>query len=247
MLPELMIENSNSHDIVPIFSGYERCEKNHSFGPYSRNYYLIHFCLKGRGKLFDKFGEHEIKKGELFVIRPGEITTYTADGENPWEYVWIAFGGDAAKIFDSGASVYSDSAETGLALFELWHDATTSAYVYISLIFKLMHQLFGEKKESYAIAEKMKRYIKFNYMEDISVSTLSAYFGFERSYLYRTFKKAYGIGIKEYIIKTRMTEAKKLISKGYSVGSTARAVGYRDQFNFSKAYKKYFGVAPKKD
>ena len=246
VLFELMIENCNLRDIVPIFSGYERCERSHSFGPYARNYYLIHFCLKGCGRLYDKYGEHEIKKGELFIIRPGEITTYTADSENPWEYAWIAFGGEGAKIFDTGNSVYPDSFEVGLAVRELREDGVTSPYIFISLLYKLIYGLFGEKRESGTIAEKMKRYIKFNYMEDVTVEKISDYFGFERSYLYRVFKNTYGVGIKEYITATRMKQAKNLLNKGYSVGNTAHAVGYRDQFNFSKAYKKHFGVPPKR-
>ena len=35
------------------------------------------------------------------------------------------------------------------------------------------------------------------------------------------------------------------MEKGYAVGETAFAVGYKDPFNFSKAYKRHFGVSPK--
>lgn len=52
------------------------------------------------------------------------------------------------------------------------------------------------------------------------------------------------MSIKEYIIKTRMEQAKTLLSLGYTVSNTAFAVGYRDPFNFSKSYKKYFGTTP---
>ncbi len=243
---ENMIEEIEARDIVPIFSGHEACKKSHTFGPYVRNYYLIHFCLDGAGELIDKYGKHKIKKGELFIIRPGEITTYTADSESPWEYSWIAFGGDMAKIFDTGASVYSFPIEIGLSVRELSLDGISSPSVFISLIFKLIYHIFSETKESGNIAEKMKRYVKFNYMSDITVQKISEYFGFERSYLYRVFKNSTGLSIKEYITKTRMEQAKALLKKGYSVGSTAHAVGYLDQFNFSKAYKAYFGAAPKK-
>ncbi|MBE5733393.1 MAG: helix-turn-helix transcriptional regulator, partial [Clostridiales bacterium] len=71
-------------------------------------------------------------------------------------------------------------------------------------------------------------------------------FGYERSYLYRIFKNHLGVGIKEYIIKTRMEHAQILLKQGYSVNKTSLAVGYKDQTNFSKAYKKHFGVPPKK-
>jgi AraC-like DNA-binding protein len=41
-----------------------------------------------------------------------------------------------------------------------------------------------------------------------------------------------------------MEQAKALLSLGYTVSNTAFAVGYNDPFNFSKSYKKYFGIAP---
>jgi AraC-like DNA-binding protein len=84
-------------------------------------------------------------------------------------------------------------------------------------------------------------------MTDITVKNLSLQFGYEQSYLYRLFKKKTKMGIKEYIIKTRMEQAKALLSLGYTVSKTAFAVGYSDTFNFSKSYKKYFGIAPISD
>ena len=44
-----------------------------------------------------------------------------------------------------------------------------------------------------------------------------------------------------------MEQARILLKKGYGVGETATAVGYKDPFNFSKAYKGYFGTAPKQE
>ena len=82
-------------------------------------------------------------------------------------------------------------------------------------------------------------------MNDISVEQISAIFGFERSHLYRIFKAKYGVGIKEHIIDVRMEAARDLLEEGYAVGVTAGAVGYKDEFNFSKAFKKYYGASPR--
>ena len=240
-----MINKLRSRDIVPIFSGHERCDSGHKFGPYVRSHYLIHFCLKGKGKLFDKYGEHEIGEGEMFIIRPSEITTYVADDTDPWEYSWIAFEGEMADIFDTGISVYRFPMEIGERLKELTEQEIGSPSVYISLIYSLIYETMSEYEENVDIIKKIKQYIKFNYMNDISVMQLSDYFGFERSYFYRMFKKHNGTGVKEYILKTRMEQAKLLLDRGYSVGNTAYAVGYSDQSNFSKAFKKYYGRSPK--
>lgn len=40
---------------------------------------------------------YHLKSGEGFLIFPNQITTYIADKELPWEYVWIEFDGLRAK------------------------------------------------------------------------------------------------------------------------------------------------------
>ena len=83
-------------------------------------------------------------------------------------------------------------------------------------------------------------------MLDITVDSISRLFGFERSYLYRIFKKRYGIGIKEYITEVRMQKAAEFLKDGFSVKESAHMVGYIDEFNFSKAYKSRYGISPSK-
>ena len=241
-----MIEEIRTTDIIPIYSGHEVCEKNHKHGPHIRDFYLVHFCLKGKGMLVDKFGSHTIQQGELFIIRPGEITTYLADGSDPWEYSWIAFVGDISDTFNTDRSVYPFPIEIGLSLRSLSQERVTHPAIFISLIYKLIYHLFDEKKGNASVPEKIKQYIDFNYMEDLSMLAISNHFKYERSYIYRIFKNHFGIGIKEYIIKTRMEHAQILLKQGYSVGKTSLAVGYKDQTNFSKAYKKTFLRSPKK-
>lgn len=233
-------------DISPLFFGRERCESLHSFGPYVRDCYLIHFCLSGRGMLTDKYGEHRISSGELFIIRPGEVTVYTADIDDPWEYIWIAFNGDLASAFDCGSSVMKYPTETVQRLRDAIEREITAPYLYVSLIYELLHSLFSGDGERYDRLSMLRKYIKYNYMTDMKVEALARSFGFERSYLFRIFKKRYGMGIKEYITALRMEKAKSFLADGHSVTETASMVGYSDAFNFSKVYKKYFGFPPSK-
>ena len=81
-------------------------------------------------------------------------------------------------------------------------------------------------------------------MNSISVGALAKEFGYERSSLYRGFVSRYGIGVKEYLTELRMTRAKDFLSAGHTVSETAYLVGYRDEFGFSRAFKKHFGEAP---
>ena len=46
------------------------------------------------------------------------------------------------------------------------------------------------------------------------------------------------------LLKTDKNIDKILLEKGYSVCSTAFMVGYKDEFNFSKAFKSLFNTSP---
>ena len=247
-MKEYIIADEDSFDdISPIFVGDEACERGYKFGPAVREYYLIHFCLSGRGVLCDRYGDHEIESGELFIIRPGEVTVYSADESDPWHYIWIAFTGKKAEKFNTGRSVYPFSGESAKRLKALIDRGEPSAERYISILFDLICEVIfgdGDAAEEEDKLHKVRKYIKYNYMHPLRVEALAHTAGFERSYLYRIFKSRYGMSVKDYITKTRMENAKKLLTAGYTVCETAGLVGYEDEFNFSKAFKKYHGTSP---
>lgn len=244
---EIIIQdNENLTDFVPLFVGNEQCEPSHKFGPYVRDYFLIHVVYKGRGVLYDKYGTHKIGKGKLFIIREGEVTTYIADENEPWEYVWIALKGTCAKRFAvEKSSVYPCPDDLARRFYEYVQEGYSSAAIYNAVIYELVFCLFSQNPSGDVNVSKMKQYINYNYMQnELSVNDIAKKFGFERSYVFRIFKKKYGCGMKEYIIKVRMEQAKRFLDKGYSVSETAFMVGYNDEFNFSRIFKKTIGIPP---
>lgn len=231
-------------DIIPYYVGEERCAPSHRFGPHVRKVYLLHYCLSGCGRLYDKYGEHKIREGELFVIRPGETTTYVADEQNPWHYVWIAFLGHRAEIFNTDRSVYPCPDSVFRRISGLIEAGEDSAEIYTAIVHEIIYNLFSDSEKRQDTLSKIRKYIRYNFMDSITAESVCRLFGYERTYLYRIFKKRYGTGIKDYITKVRMENAKNFLTSGKSVCDTATLVGYRDEFNFSKAYKKYWGIPP---
>ena len=235
-------------DVTPVIVGHEKCLPGHKFGPAVREYYLIHFCLSGRGSFTDGRGTHTVTSGEAFIIREGEVTVYSADENDPWEYAWIGFIGERSDCFISAPSVASLPARLGERVRELVIDDVTASEPYIAVIYDLMYYLFKEHRVDSQTdrLRRVHRYIRYNYMRDLSVSEISHTFGFDRSYLFRIFKQRYGIGLKEYITKIRMENAARLLCDGFSVAEVASMVGYPDAFNFSKAFKLHYGIPPSK-
>lgn len=245
---EEYIISAKPSGITPLFAGQEKCLPGHRFGPYIRDCYLVHFCLSGKGVLKNKDGIFEIGAGQFFVIRPDEITTYTADKTNPWEYMWIAFRSDDAKYFDNNTSVFDTPHGLDDKLMGIMSEEHLSHEGYLAVIYDIIYNAshgsevhIGDEK-----IRRIRRYIKYNYMLPITVSSISESFGFDRTYLYRTFKSRYGIGIKEYITTVRMEKAKEFLKNGYTVKESAHMVGYDDEFNFSKAFKARYGISPSK-
>ena len=244
---EEYIVNTREGGITPLFVGREACEPSHSFGPYIREYYLVHFCLGGKGILKNRHGTHEIGAGQLFVIRPGEITTYVADKNDPWEYIWIAFRSNE-EYFKEKRSVYDTPAGLDDKLVAILGMGELSYEGSLAVIYDLIWRT--ERRDDGDVGDerirRIRRYIKYNYMLPISVGGIAESFGYDRTYLYRAFKSRYGVGIKEYISSVRMEKAKDFLEDGYSVKESAHMVGYGDEFGFSKAFKERYGIAPSK-
>lgn len=244
MKKEFYIEPTTLKDIVPNYCGIEHCKAGQTSGITTRSNYLVHFVLEGNGELVDKFGTHKISGGELFIMRPGEITTYSSDKNTPWVYAWLDFKGSASHVFNTDKSIYHFPKELGEKLWKIVESDIRTPNIFVSLIFELMHALFSSQKSNIALVDKIMQYIESNYMNYISINSISNVFNFDRSYLYRTFKDATGFGIKDYITDIRIKQAKILLKKGYTVSNTAFAVGYKNEFHFSKIFKRKEGFTP---
>ena len=66
-----------------------------------------------------------------------------------------------------------------------------------------------------------------------------------RSHLCHRFRECFGSSISEYVIRKRMATAQRMLYE-YNLrpGEIAEAVGYPNIFQFSKQFKKSFGVSP---
>lgn len=89
------------------------------------------------------------------------------------------------------------------------------------------------------------RYISDNIGKKISNSELAHECGMSEKYFINYFKSIIGITPNIFITQQKMNRAADFICrKEFSVKQIAHMLGYSDQYNFSKVFKKYFKVAP---
>ncbi len=258
-MTNISILNKHFTEINPILCGWETCENGHSFGPASRDCYLIHYVMSGQG-IFQRNGQaYSLAKGSMFLIRPYEITFYKADDRNPWEYIWIGFNGRLVpELLESSGFANDGCILCAPALRNIFLGMKEASSLHYSAeiflcgkIFEMFSHLQTEfnppLKESAGslYSAKAKDYIMANYANRITVMNIANMLGIDRRYLCRVFFKYTGDTPQNFLVNYRLEKAALLLTKhGYSVSEAARSTGYDDIYNFSKMFKKKYGVPP---
>ena len=231
-------------ELSPVNSGYERCVGLHT-GYGRRSYYMIHYVIKGSGKLYSESGEFDVKAGQMFIVKPYENAHYTADENDPWEYVWISFRGSLTKKLETlDSMVLSAPHEPFLMIRNLEKRQDTREEMAASALFHIFAEILSGRSKHPHYVRRTVDTINSLYMQPISVESIANDLRLDRRYLVRIFKESTGMSVQEYLIKVRMENAERLLRDGLSVAMTAELVGYSDPFNFSKMFKKYHGVSP---
>jgi two-component system response regulator YesN len=108
--------------------------------------------------------------------------------------------------------------------------------------------VYRQKRDNTAtveIIESIRNYIHDNFKEDISLERIADHFHFNPSYISMLFKTHSEAGFKEYLIRVRIDEAKRLLREtGLKVYEVARRAGYNDVAYFVKLFRKEVGVSP---
>ena len=70
MHKDIIFSNSGFKDLNPLLCGYESCTEGYSFGPDSREYFLIHYIVSGKGTFRSKKRTYSLAEGNIFIIKP---------------------------------------------------------------------------------------------------------------------------------------------------------------------------------
>ena len=117
-------------------------------------------------------------------------------------------------------------------------------YRVAALLFEMYAELFERPNPRNHYVRQVKDYIKALYMQPIRIEAIAEKMNLDRRYLSRIFKQKTGQTVQDYLISVRMEEAQRLLSQGKTVEESAILCGYEDPFNFSKMFKRKFGVSP---
>ncbi len=234
--------NRHFSDLNPILLGYQRCRAGHLHETI-RKYTLIHYVISGKGVLRKNDQIYPVRAGEAFLILPEELVSYQADEEDPWHYEWVAFDGALSDRFAELPPVFPFPAGLMHEIVST-HSMPMCEYRAAALLFRMYAELFEGSSTKHHYVRRVKDYIRASYMQPLRVEEIAEKLNLDRRYLSRLFKQKTGQTVQDYLISVRMEEAKRRLEQGYSVEESARFCGYEDRFNFSKMFKRRFGISP---
>ncbi|MFZ4870636.1 MULTISPECIES: response regulator transcription factor [Enterococcus] len=119
-----------------------------------------------------------------------------------------------------------------------------------------MYQLFAELLINYqnldqqahlSIIEKIDRIIEQQMAGDLTNQTIAEQVFLSPNYMAATFKALTGRLLSEYITEKRLEKAKELLlTTNLPIVKIAKQVGFSSQSYFTKNFKRFFGVTPKR-
>ena len=206
-----------------------------------------------------------LSKGEAHIAFKGE--THTLSCRNNCRFQTLAIDFKDTDAHGAFLALFSECAARQSRVFKCrgldslfvdlvseFHSADTSfkALSLDSLITRMILSLVrGQSECMDNVAESGKElmarllnYIDSNFLYIQSLDELANYFGYSYNHLYKIFKKYGGETIHAYLLRTKMEYAKDQLSKNRKVSEVSRILGYTTPYNFSRAYKKFFGISP---
>lgn len=65
-------------------TGRQQCTANYTRGLEVRDFYLIHYVIKGAGTYILNGVSYPVREGQAFLIYPNMPINYRADADDPW-------------------------------------------------------------------------------------------------------------------------------------------------------------------
>lgn len=228
--------------------------------PYGITEVIVVACTQGSGWVEINGVRHAVAARQLAIIPPGTPHSYGSSEDTPWTIWWCHVAGDLvpsllsyfpdapltpvvplrrADLVQSRISDIVDALESDSARLLLERNTGLTTALLGDLIADRKHPEKGEP------LDLTMAYLRDHVETNPSVPELAHMVGLSSSHLTTLFRNSTGSGVLAYHTSLKMERARQLLdTTNQSIAKIAGAVGYRDQFYFSRHFKSAHGVSP---
>lgn len=238
----LEVEGNNvsrtDHALVPNCGGV--CVLPRPFETHmrqGREDYYIQYLVEGDMRVWLD-GERRMRPGQAVLYYPRTAYRYAQLGEGRVRYYWLHFTGYAAGDLIGSCRL------PNARLLTVGH----SASLLLAVCVELSRCIGREAAPQGAGTGRVYRalaYIHRHYDEKLTVPLLAGLEHVSPSRFRLLFREATGLSPLEYVTCLRLNHARQLLQQTDDpLAEVARAVGYSDQFYFSRVFKERTGLTP---
>lgn len=204
---------------------------------------------------------HVLKTGEIMIFSPYQAHYGKFLRNGHFEYMEIYVPVDFVEkneLFDFLLGIDDSFSVNGEKYIDLIYNFADvcieredkiSAYltVFADLLKKLcLNRLKGSNTKTPPIIKEAIEYISRDFINIKSVKQIALKCACSEKYLTESFKKQMGLTAYEYLIKTKLNNAKGILLSGGSVTNACYDSGFTDYSHFIQLFKKNYGITPNK-
>lgn len=252
-------EKEGTENCYVVSIGYERRPHNRAKQlHYDR--YAIHYFVGGKGTYLDS----PIKAGQMLIVPPYKLRHFESDPSDPLEFYYITVSGKGSVSIANNVGIKPTEELTECPfishipeifykpLFENHSESDVSLYL-MGFFLQLMalHKNFTSRsfdipqEKAFFYYKQAIQYIEWYLLSDITPNDIASYLHISPPYLRKIFAKYCNCSLRDYLLQKKLRYAADQLSVTQcTVLAAANAIGYNDCAQFSKMFKKHFGVSP---
>lgn len=224
--------------------------------------YIFLYCIEGEGTIWVNGKKYILHENEAFCIPRFQKHCYYSGKENPWSILWVHFKGEDTQYFplDECRIIRFKSSYASnrmMFLFDLLFrvldgNYTLGNFIYISQVLSvILSETYHREKKNDVVEQNrhvtnIVKYMYQNIGENLTLDRICKEFELSKSYVNAIFLKCTQHAPMDFFINLKMREACSMLrSSEMYVYEIAERLGYKDQYYFSRIFKKVVGMSPK--
>lgn len=259
----LRVRSGGSRGVVVISGGWERCTSEYLIDRPGFPHVILEFVAGGAGRLEMKGRTHALAPGAVFVYGRGVPHRIITDRRHPLTKYFVVLGGRGAGALlrahglSPGAVVHVAEPERLRRIFDdliefalghRQHREAGCAQTLHYLVLKAGDMIVpagGSAARAYATYVRCRTYMEEQVLSNPSLRDVAAACHVDAAYLSRLFQRFGRERPSHYLQHLRMNQAAALLQTSTgAVKEVAEAVGFTDPANFTRAFRRWFGVPP---
>jgi len=243
--------------------GFSHLNKQWRGQTFSEKYARLYYITQGEAKIWHHSQEFTLTPSKLFLIPPNSNMRFLC--RKSFTVIWFHFNiltdGDI-DLFSIFSFLYEKDETDGfyfknkmLEIISLINKNDISKFISCrSILLELIsYFIIDKKKEENLIKinkferlQKAMEYAEKHCTEKINLTKLAEIAAYEKTYFSKIFKKVFYCSPLDFILRCKINKARFLIETSeFKISTIARETGFKDEFHFSKTFKKITGESPR--